>query len=162
MKYFDYLTMNTGRIRLNKMKYTLSSLFYIFFVLVVLSCNQSDRNNGTPEQIIDRETMIRLMADMDITDAALKTKQMSLKHDSIRRLSNRAYDSLYLYYKTTPENFRLNVGYYQRDLEDYQKMMDEKIILLSKKKDSINMAVVPVKLDTTKIKIRNPGKKDIK
>lgn len=138
------------------MRYIFSFLAQAVFLLVFLSCNRSDNKSQTPEQIIDRETMIRLMADMDITDAALKTKQMSLKHDSIRQLSNRAYDSLYLYYKTTPDNFKLNVSYYQRNLEEYQKMMDEKIILLSRKKDSINMAVNPIKLDTSKIKIKNP------
>lgn len=90
------------------------------------------------------------MADMDITDAALKLRQLGLSHDSIRKLSEKAFDSLYIYYGTTPEVFKENIKFYQRDMEEYQKMMDEKLELLSRKKDSINVAIEPVKIDTTK------------
>jgi hypothetical protein len=136
------------------MQHKLFLLFQGVFLLAFLSCNQSGKDNRKPEKIIDRETMIHLMADMDITDAALKIKQVGLKHDGIRQLSNKAYDSLYLYYKTTPEEFKRNVTYYQKDLDNYQMMMDEKITLLSKKKDSISVSISPVKIDTSKIKVK--------
>lgn len=148
--------MNILRRKQNRMRYTFFLFVQALFLFGLLSCNQSGKDDQKPARIIDRQTMIHLMADMDITDAALKIKQVGLKHDSIKQLSDKSYDSLYLYYKTTPEEFKRNVSYYQKNLENYQQMMDEKITLLSKKKDSINVSINPVKLDTSKIKVKSP------
>lgn len=61
-----------------------------------------------------------------------------------------AFDSLYLYYRTTPELFKENLKYYQYDMQDFQKMLEEKINLITRKNDSITLE--PVKLDTSKVK----------
>ncbi len=111
-----------------------------------------DSNGGTDlkdEQIIERSSMIQLLADIEITEAALKVRQLKLKRDSFNLIKKMSLDSLYIYYNTTPQLFKENLKYYQRDMEDYQKMIDEKIELLSRKKDSIS--IEPSLLDTTKI-----------
>jgi len=147
---------------------TMNRSFFILlgtcFILLSNGCRQSKTAGPEPKQILDRQTMVMLMADMDITDAALKVRQIGLSHDSIRKLSGKAFDSLYIYYGTTPDVFKENIKYYQRNMEDYQKMMDEKLELLSRKKDSIDVAIEPVKIDTSRnrkspvVKV-NPGKK---
>lgn len=131
--------------------YKAFSLILVILILFGLfSCDDNGKREIKPETVIDRETMIMLLADMDVTDAALKTRQIGLSHDSIRKISAMAYDSLYLYYKITPRIFRENMRYYQRDMEDYQNMLDEKITLLTRRKDSLT--IEPEKLDTSRIK----------
>lgn len=132
------------------MKPLIFSLITIFTLLVCTQCKQDEFRKLKKEQIIDRETMIHLMADMEITEAALKLKQTKIKYDSIRILSNRAFDSLYLYYRTTPELFKENLKYYQYDMEDFQQMLEEKINLITRKNDSISLE--PVKIDTNNVK----------
>lgn len=134
------------------MKFGLFGFLTCIALVTMLSCNNKGSGGTKPAQIIDRETMIMLMADMDITDAALKVRQKGLSHDSINKIADQVYDSLYLYYKTTPEIFKQNIRYYQSDMADFEKMVDDKITLLSKKKDSIMLA--PEKLDTTKYKVK--------
>lgn len=123
-----------------------------FLLVMCVSCDDNGKKQIKPKTVIDRETMIMLLADMDITDAALKSRQIGISHDSIRKISAMAYDSLYLYYKITPEIFRENMRYYQRDMEDYQKMIDEKITLLTRRKDSLT--IEPEKLDTSEYRTK--------
>ncbi len=136
------------------MKPALFCLLSLCAILTFTQCKQDESKKLSKEQIIDRETMIHLMADMEITEAALKFKQTKLKYDSVRILSNRAFDSLYLYYNTTPELFKENLKHYQYDMEDFQEMLEEKINLISRKNDSITLE--PTKIDTTGI--NNKGK----
>lgn len=132
------------------MKPLIFSLLTAFTLLIYTQCKQDEFSKLSKEQIIDRETMIHLMADMEITEAALKLKQTKMKYDSIRTLSNRAFDSLYIYYNTTPELFKENLKYYQYDMEDFQQMLEEKINLITRKNDSITLE--PVKIDTGSVK----------
>ncbi len=102
--------------------------------------------------------MIMLMADLDITEAALRVKQTYIPRDSLSKLTKIAYDSLYIYYNTTPAIFVENLKFYQEDMEDYLEMVNEKIELLIRKKDSV--ALAPEKLDTTRMKITRPKVSD--
>ncbi|MFA6949661.1 MAG: DUF4296 domain-containing protein, partial [Lentimicrobiaceae bacterium] len=119
------------------------------FLVSVSACRQDNPQALSKDQIIDREVMIRLMADMEITEAGLKAKQASMPYDSVKMIADSVYDSLCLYYKTTPELFKENLRYYQQDMEEYQKMLDDKITLLTMKKDSLNL--IPEKITPRKI-----------
>lgn len=124
-----------------------------FLVLVLLcfiiSCSNSKNTKLAEDKTIERQKMIQLMADMDITEAALRLKQSKISRDSLDEISNKAYDSLYLYYQVTPEMFYENLKYYQSNMVEYEEMMEEKITLLSKKKDSISME--DKKADTSEV-----------
>ncbi len=137
------------------MKYAFFYLLSVLALLAFTQCKQDETSKLSKEQIIDRESMIHLMADMEITEAALKFKQTKMKYDSVRILSNMAFDSLYLYYNTTPELFKENLKYYQYDMEDFQEMLEEKINLISRKNDSIS--VEPVKIDTGSVDDKTTG-----
>lgn len=115
----------------------------------VCACRQDNSQSLSNDQIIDREVMIHMMADMEITEAGLKTMQASMPYDSVKMIADSVYDSLCLYYKTTPELFKENLRYYQQDMEEYQKMLDDKITLLTMKKDSLNL--IPEKITPRKI-----------
>lgn len=118
-------------------------------IICLTGCSRS--NNGRPkgDRFIDEERMVRILADMEITEAALKMHQTKISNDSMTNLSKRAYDSLFYYYDVTPDQFKENLFYYQQNLENFQEMMDEKINVITRKKDSVNF--VPEKLEIKKI-----------
>lgn len=121
------------------MKSTFAPLVFLLSMLFVTACNEHSQDQIDPAEdvILQREVMIKLMAEMEITEAALRMKQVRLQRDSIKVLVAEAMDSIFIHYQTTPEGFKTNLKYYQSDLENYQKMLDEVIEMLSKMKDSV-------------------------
>lgn len=119
------------------MKYIL--IISNLLILTILSCNTDRDNNIESTRIVQKDTMINLMADLEIVESAIKLQQAKIQKDSLDKLSNMAFDSLYAFYKITPEQFKYNLAYYQRNMSNYQEMLDNMIIVLSRKKDSITV-----------------------
>jgi hypothetical protein len=123
-------------------------------------CRKGQKEIADGVKKIPREQMIRMMADIELTEAALKLKQVKMSRDSVKQLAAKCYDSLYYFYGTTPEEFKENLRYYQLDMEGFQALSDSVIINLTRRKDSIsNLPITPDTLktktpDTTKTKIR--------
>lgn len=115
----------------------------VFLVLFAPSCRQK----GNPTEgngIVPREQMIRIMTDVEITEAALRFSQTRVSRDSLEVLTTRSFDSLYTFYGITPSQFEQNLKHYQQDLKDFQLMMDEVMLLITKSKDSLqNLTVKP-------------------
>lgn len=135
------------------------SVVLLSLMVSLNSCKSDKKDFAGGQQQIPREQMIRLMADMELTEAALKTRQVKLSRDSIKKIATQSYDSLYSFYGVTPEQFKENLKYYQLDLEDFQAMSDSVIITLTRHKDSVsNLKDSLPKPDTTiirkKIKIK--------
>lgn len=128
------------------MKYL--AIVYAILILTICSCQKNRTDSDT--RIIQKDTMISLMADLEIVESAIKLKQAQLQRDSLDKLSNMAFDSLYAYYKISPANFKANLKYYQKNMTLYQEMLDEMIIILSKKKDSISIEPEEILPDTIK------------
>lgn len=124
---------------------------FIMVLLVPLSgCHNRQKGIAADQELIPREQMIKLLADVELTEAALKKQQVKLSHDSTKIIAQQSYDSLYAWYGVSHEQFQENLRYYQQDMEDFQVMMDSVIITLSRHKDSIPIFI---KLqDTTKVK----------
>lgn len=114
------------------------SVVFLSLAVSLNSCQSDKKEFSSGQQQIPREQMIRLMADMELTEAALKTKQVKLSRDSIKKIAAQSYDSLYSFYGVTPEQFKENLKYYQLDLEDFQAMSDSVIITLTRHKDSVS------------------------
>lgn len=117
------------------MKYL--AILYAILILSAYSCQENKTDRET--RIISKDTMIYLMADLEIVESAIKLKQAQLQRDSLEKLSNMAFDSLYAFYKISPTHFKSNLEYYQKNMIQYQEMLDEMIIIISKKKDSISL-----------------------
>lgn len=124
---------------------------FIMVLLVSLSgCNNRQKGIADGQKQIPREQMIKLLADVEVTEAALKKQQVKLSRDSIKVVAQHSYDSLYAWYGISHEQFQENLRYYQQDMEDFQVMLDSVIISLSRRKDSIPIFI---KLqDTAKVK----------
>ena len=109
---------------------------------IYLSGCQREATTASGEKVIPREQMISLMTDMELTEATLKMRQSSLSTDSIKSLTVKSFDTLYAWHTTTPAQFKLSLAYYQEDLEDFEKMIDEVILNLTRERDSIqNLSV---------------------
>ncbi|HLN52464.1 MAG TPA: DUF4296 domain-containing protein [Lentimicrobium sp.] len=111
---------------------------FIGLIALMVACDPRSMDFNKKE-IIARPVMVRLMADVQITETALREKQSTLKGDTLKIISERAYDSLYLFYKTTPQAFQNSLKYYQQDLNDYLEMTEEMITILTQKQDSIKL-----------------------
>ncbi len=113
-------------------------------------CRNGQNKTISGSKSISRDQMIRLMADIELTEAALKIKQVKLSRDSVKIIAKKCYDSLYQFYGITPEQFTENLKYYQRDLEDFQAITDSVIINLTRRKDSLSN--LPKTVDSAKIR----------
>jgi hypothetical protein len=131
------------------MKCSLIISFFLF--LGLLGCKQEQVSSSETSRVIAKDTMIQLMADLEIVESAIKLKQAQLQRDSLVKLSTMAFDSLYAYYKITPADFKYNLQFYQSDMALYQKMLDEMIIILSRKKDSISLELDVSVTDTVQV-----------
>lgn len=143
---------------MNFLKRTLL-LISLFLAVNLSGCRNGQQEIAAGYDKIPRDQMIRLMADVELTEAALKIKQVKMSRDSVKLFAAKCYDSLYQSYGVTPEQFRENLKYYQLDMEDFQAMTDSVIINLTRRKDSIsNLSKTP---DTLKTKIPDTVKTKI-
>lgn len=125
-------------------------LISLLLVLTLPGCRNGQKEIAAGLDMIPREQMIRMMADIELTEAALKIKQVKLSRDSVKLFAAKCYDSLYQYYGVTPEQFTENLKYYQLDMEDFQAMTDSVIINLTRRKDSLSN--LSKTADTAKVK----------
>lgn len=125
------------------------SAFFALFLLV--SCGNRSAQSDADLVVIPRDQMVRLMADMELTEALLKNHQVKMSRDSVNLLSKKYYDSLYNKYGVTQAQFDSNLKYYQSDIEDFLAMTDSVIINLTRRKDSVSnlKASPPLKNDTS-------------
>lgn len=99
-------------------------------------CKPSD-GKPRPEKLIPREIMVKLMADVEVVEARLRFQQTRITADSLNKEKTKSYDSLYMFYKVTPDQFNKNLSYYQGDLEDFERMIDEVILSITRARDSV-------------------------
>lgn len=108
----------------------------IVFIGMLYGC-RSQADTKAPAGIIPRDSMISLMAAIELNEAALKIQQTNINRDSLNKLSVRSYDSVYSYYRSSPQRFKISLDYYQNNLDDFQKMIDEVILRLIQQRDSL-------------------------
>ena len=126
-------------------------LLLVFMLISLMGCKPSGRmpDGG---KLIPREKMIDIMADMEVVEAKLRFQQTRIDMDSLQKLKIKNFDSLYMYYKVTPEQFNQNLRYYQGDLVDFELIMDEVILSITKAKDSV-LNIKEVAVDSTAVKV---------
>jgi len=135
-----------------------NTALFVLTLLLFAGC-RNEQHPLSDKGLIPREQMIRLMADVEFTEALIKLRQVNISHDSIKKLAQSSYDSLYAHYRLTPEMFKENLNYYQGNLEDFQAMLDSVMVLLTRQKDSALSKNPPEKSADTLFK--NQEKKKI-
>lgn len=126
------------------------SLFFIIFSLAsLLGCKPSGPKPDA-DNFIPRGEMIALMADVEVIEAKLRFLQTRITQDSLQKLKIKNFDSLYMYYKITPDQFNQNLKYYQEDLVNFELMIDEVILSITQAKDSV-LNIKEVVADSTTV-----------
>ncbi len=130
-----------------------SRVLGIFVLFLLVSCSNRNKLPDADVEVIPRDQMVRLMAEMELTEALLKNHQVKMSRDSVNLLSRKYYDSLYNKYGVTQAQFDGNLKYYQADIEEFLAITDSVIIYLTRRKDSVSnqkAAPQPVKETTVK------------
>jgi hypothetical protein len=109
----------------------------IILLTTGIGCKRSAQHaEGT--EVIPRNLMVKIMVDIEITEASLRFLQSKVNKDSLDKIADQAFDSLYTYHNITPTQFNTNLDIYQENLEDFEKMMDEVMLAITKAKDSLS------------------------
>ena len=111
-------------------------LLLIFVLATLWGCKPSDRT-PEPDNLIPRDKMVDIMADVEVVEAQLRFQQNRINHDSLQKVKTKSYDSLYMYFKVTPEQFSQSIKFYQGDLVNFEGMIDEVILSITRARDSV-------------------------
>ena len=102
--------------------------FFLFLILLIGCQNKNSRlpkGGNKKDTIISRETMILLLTDLHLTEAALAFNRNHGK--DTKELAEQYYNALFSKYKTTRKNFSFNLEYYQKNQEKFMLMYEEVI-----------------------------------
>ena len=124
-------------------------MLLIFVLLSLLGCKPSDRT-PEPDKLIPRDKMVDIMTDVEVVEAQLRFQQTRINNDSLQKEKTKSYDSLYMYYKVTPEQFSQSLKYYQGDLENFEHMIDEVILSITRARDSV-LNIKEITVDSTTV-----------
>lgn len=112
-------------------------LILLFSVLVMLSCTEHlEKEIKPPSDLISYDTMVDIMVDFRLMDAALVYEQRS-GSPKLSDIKYYLHNSILQKYQITREQFTSSFDYYQQDLNVMDKMFADAITKLSKMKSEI-------------------------
>jgi hypothetical protein len=91
-------------------------------------CSQSEE---IPEGIIPRDSMVNLLADMQLAEARIQSISLE-RNDSTKQVSYGYYKYIFTQHHTTPLQFKKSFDYYSHHLTTFSNMYDDVITRLSK------------------------------
>lgn len=104
---------------------------FILCLLFISACKQ----NETPEDIIGKEKMIRIMADLHVIDGYMSSLVYS---DTMRVSGKNYYATVYKNYNTSPVLYNKSLEYYSMDPVMLDSMYSSVEKILSEKEAKIN------------------------
>jgi hypothetical protein len=103
--------------------------FCLFLLLFMLGCSKGNKQAlktvARPDSLISEPKMIRMLAEIHLTEAALVYLRNHGKED--KNLTTEYYNVLFSRFKVSKRNFTRNLEYYQQDQEAFMRMYDEVI-----------------------------------
>ncbi|MEY4875114.1 MAG: hypothetical protein RI955_8 [Bacteroidota bacterium] len=100
-----------------------------YFLLIgayfILSCNHHSPILIADDGIIQKDTMIKLLADMHLADATVQDLKLSV--DSSKHTYKMYYEQIFNRYNTNTKQFKKSLQYYTQH-PDEMDMMYEKVI----------------------------------
>lgn len=131
-----YVSACSAIIQIQKINMKGLKLFFLG-LLFLSACN----TNNAPENIIEEQKMVRILADLHVMDGYMASLMYS---DSIRVLGNSYYKTVYKKYSTTKPLFEQSMKYYSMQpvlldsmysqVEDILKKKEAKLFKLQEKK----------------------------
>ncbi|MFM2225484.1 MAG: hypothetical protein RJA07_1686 [Bacteroidota bacterium] len=99
--------------------------FLLLISYLVISCHHQSPKLIADDGIIQKDTMIKLLADMHLADAAVQ--DLKLNTDSSKQIYKMYYQQIFNRYKTNTKQFKISLQFYTQH-PDEMDMMYEKVI----------------------------------
>jgi len=119
-------------------------------VLLISSCHtqSADEKEFIENRLIDKETMVMILADMQITEAYIRTiKKVKTRKDS----SLLYYERLFKKNHTNRSNFEESMLYYEEDLEGMEELYAQVITRLNELQAKSDEILLIMKADSIRI-----------
>lgn len=116
------------------------NILYLFTAFLLLTACYTAPENETapaPENLIDRDKLVLIIADVEITESALRQKQ-NVGHE-IKNIKETYYHSIFSKYNISREQFDSSMTYYKQDPEVMDKIYEDVITRLSMMESEIQL-----------------------
>ena len=94
--------------------------FLVVFVVVVIACNHKPAEQLSDKDVIAKDEMIQLLADMHLADAAVQ--DLKINQDSSKVLYQKYYAQIFEKHKTNTKQFKKSLQYYTQHPEVMDQM----------------------------------------
>jgi len=110
----------------------MKNLLFLFSALILLSsCYTTHEEDkiSAPVNLIEKDTVILILADIEIAESALRQKQnLGRETDDLQELY---YHAIFTKYEVTRGQYDSTMAYYRQDLETIDEIYEEVINRLS-------------------------------
>lgn len=116
------------------------NILYLFAAILLLTSCYSAPEQETappPENLIDRDELVLILADVEIAESALRQKQ-NVGHE-IKNIKETYYHSIFSKYNVSREQFDSSMIYYKQDPEVMDKIYEDVITKLSVMESEIQL-----------------------
>lgn len=117
-------------------------LLYILIAIVLVcfaSCKSKKQVLDKPEGLINRSTMVKIIADSYIIES---TVHLSADTISKSELAQKYYKELFQRYNITREQFVSSINYYVSEESSAEKLLSDASKLIEKKRESYHIPAV--------------------
>ena len=106
-------------------------LFIISSIIFLSACyaTHEEKRSDPPDDLIGTEKMVMILADVEITESALRQKQ-NYGHE-ISELKEEYYHAIFTKYEVSREQFDRSLAWYKEDLITIDKIYEDVITRLS-------------------------------
>jgi len=114
-------------------------LFLFISLLLLVSCYTTENKikHSSPSNLIEEETMVLILADVEIAESALR--QMQNTNQEIGTRQETYYYSIFSKYDVSREQFDSSMAYYKKEPEMMDRIYEEVITRLSVIESEIQM-----------------------
>ncbi len=103
------------------------TIYFLFLLFFIFSCKE--RMIKIPKEVIPKDTMTHILADLQITDAAIVIN--SINGDStINRNIKSFYETIFKKYKVNKQRFKQSMEFYIKNPEILEKIYEDATNLL--------------------------------
>jgi hypothetical protein len=114
-------------------------LLFLAALLLATACYNTHEANikPPPEDLIHRDTIVNILADVEIAESALRQKQ-NYGHE-ITGVKENYYHAIFSKYKVSRARFDSSMAYYKQDLETMNGIYEDVISRLSVIESKVQM-----------------------
>ena len=107
---------------------TLSRLIFGASMVMMMASSCSEGANEAPEDIVSRDTLIEILANIHVFESA---NQIAMDHSKFEFNLYLSYKSVFEKYEVTEGRFRESLNYYSSDPKQLELIYDDVIIRIS-------------------------------